>query len=163
VTASTKERIDEALPRLFQDSILCAGHRYLPHGSCKGDSGGPLMTKRRTTGCKLFCKMSFIWQAIASAGCLKEAFKYFFLWCCLCHVVYVNNNYCCVYVHTHQLNNAIYQDIATIFLGGLKFWNGNVQMEKRVFKIIYNKIEKWKEIKKPLNQLRLWQLSQLIV
>jgi len=31
------------LPQLFQNHIICAGHTIGNQGSCKGDSGGPIM------------------------------------------------------------------------------------------------------------------------
>ncbi len=46
-TTSTKDLIQTAVPKLFQSSILCAGNDVGIDGSCKGDSGGPLMTKNR--------------------------------------------------------------------------------------------------------------------
>jgi hypothetical protein len=46
-TSSTKDLIQTTVPKLFQSSILCAGNDVGVEGSCKGDSGGPLMTKNR--------------------------------------------------------------------------------------------------------------------
>ncbi len=39
----TKNIVQNYLPELFQPNLLCAGYDSSEQGSCKGDSGGPLM------------------------------------------------------------------------------------------------------------------------
>ncbi len=41
-----KQYVDTYLPKLFQSNLLCAGHESSEQGSCKGDSGGPLMQNK---------------------------------------------------------------------------------------------------------------------
>jgi hypothetical protein len=46
-TNNTKDLIEATLPNLFQNNIICAGNDLGIEGSCKGDSGGPMMIKDR--------------------------------------------------------------------------------------------------------------------
>jgi hypothetical protein len=45
IKASEKieKNIQESLPQLFQDHLMCAGVDVGNQGACQGDSGGPLM------------------------------------------------------------------------------------------------------------------------
>jgi secreted trypsin-like serine protease len=41
--------VEQYLPELFKPNLLCAGYESAEQGSCKGDSGGPLMIFKTKT------------------------------------------------------------------------------------------------------------------
>jgi secreted trypsin-like serine protease len=44
-STTLEKTIQEVIPKLFQNQLLCAGVCVRNQGSCQGDSGGPLMYK----------------------------------------------------------------------------------------------------------------------
>jgi hypothetical protein len=46
VSGAINKTVQKYLPELFQPTLLCAGFEISEQGTCKGDSGGPLMIFR---------------------------------------------------------------------------------------------------------------------
>jgi hypothetical protein len=66
-----KQYVDTYLPKLFQSNLLCAGHESSEQGSCKGDSGGPLMQNKvgkQTSSNSKKVTFSFLLQSISILG-----------------------------------------------------------------------------------------------
>ena len=63
---SKKSVVEEILPNLFQDDLLCAGAYAGKKGSCKGDSGGPIMTKNVFS--KKWTQVGIVYGAIGECG-----------------------------------------------------------------------------------------------
>jgi secreted trypsin-like serine protease len=63
---SLKKTIQEVIPKLFQNQLLCAGVSVGNQGSCQGDSGGPLMYKDDDSG--KFFQIATVRGAVGQCG-----------------------------------------------------------------------------------------------
>ena len=58
--------VQKTLPNLFQDDLLCAGDIVGSQGSCKGDSGGPILTSNLFS--KKWTQIGIVYGAIGECG-----------------------------------------------------------------------------------------------
>ena len=58
--------VQKILPSLFQDDLLCAGVFEGNQGSCKGDSGGPIMTKNLSS--KKWIQIGIVQGGVGECG-----------------------------------------------------------------------------------------------
>jgi secreted trypsin-like serine protease len=65
-SATLEKTIQEVIPKLYQNQILCAGVSVGNQGSCKGDSGGPLMFKDDESG--KFFQIATVRGAVGQCG-----------------------------------------------------------------------------------------------
>jgi secreted trypsin-like serine protease len=61
-----QDRIKEKLPDLFPNHVLCAGTDVGTQGSCKGDSGGPLLSNDWET--KKWIQFAIVQGAVRDCG-----------------------------------------------------------------------------------------------
>jgi hypothetical protein len=68
IKASEKieKRIQESIPQLFQDNLMCAGVSVGYQGPCLGDSGGPLMYKDFDSG--KFIQIATVSNGVGECG-----------------------------------------------------------------------------------------------